>query len=403
MEEPYQDSKKGVLNMSEKRKDKNGRILQKGESQRKDGIYQYRYTDSKGKRQCIYASDLKELRNKEKEIQKIIDKGGDYVAGNITVSKLVERYFELKQNLRMKTKELYTSKIKFIQKMDFGNLKIKDIKTSQAKKWVIELSEQGFAYGNIKTTCAILYAAFQMAVEEDILVKNPFNFHVQNVIEKNTKKRTSLTDEQQKIFLDYVYYNSKFSKYYDELVFLLETGLRVSEMCGLTVEDVDLDEKCIILDKQLLKDSHGNYYIEYPKTESGNRKIPLSMAAFDILKRRIEEGKYLTNIIIDGKSRFIFFNTTKVPRTAHNYDYICRTIMKSFNRDYPHIYMPAITPHILRHTYCSNMQKKNINPKILQYLMGHAHVDLTLNTYSHSHYGEVIESLSSIPEYNQEA
>ena len=57
--------------MSEKRKDNKGRILRTGESQRKDLIYQYRYTDIRGKRQTVYSSDLKELREKEKEIQKL--------------------------------------------------------------------------------------------------------------------------------------------------------------------------------------------------------------------------------------------------------------------------------------------------------------------------------------------
>ena len=58
--------------MSEKRKDHKGRILKAGESQRKDGIYQYRYTDCRGKRQCVYSPTLQELRQKEKEIQKQI-------------------------------------------------------------------------------------------------------------------------------------------------------------------------------------------------------------------------------------------------------------------------------------------------------------------------------------------
>ena len=56
--------------MSEKRKDNKGRILRTGESQRKDLIYQYRYTDIRGKRQTVYSSDLKELREKEKENRK---------------------------------------------------------------------------------------------------------------------------------------------------------------------------------------------------------------------------------------------------------------------------------------------------------------------------------------------
>ena len=79
--------------MAEKRRDKKGRVLRTGESQRKtDGIYQYRYKDIWGKIQYIYSSDLDELREKEKEIQKKIDEGIDYTKGNINVLELVERY-----------------------------------------------------------------------------------------------------------------------------------------------------------------------------------------------------------------------------------------------------------------------------------------------------------------------
>ena len=78
------------LTMSEKRKDHKGRILRTGESRRKDLIYQYRYTDIRGKRQTVYSSDLRELREKEKEIQKQLDAGIDYAAGKITAIELVD-------------------------------------------------------------------------------------------------------------------------------------------------------------------------------------------------------------------------------------------------------------------------------------------------------------------------
>ena len=71
------------LTMSEKRKDNKGRILRTGESQRKGLIYQYRYTDIRSKQQTVYSSDLKELREKEKEIQKQLDDGIDYLPENL--------------------------------------------------------------------------------------------------------------------------------------------------------------------------------------------------------------------------------------------------------------------------------------------------------------------------------
>lgn len=91
----------------ERRKDSKGRVLKKGESERKDGRYQYRYIDAWKKRQTIYAFDLKELREKEKRIQKDIDDGINYAEGNITVAELVERYLALKQGVRYATRVTY--------------------------------------------------------------------------------------------------------------------------------------------------------------------------------------------------------------------------------------------------------------------------------------------------------
>ena len=90
--------------MSAKRKDKKGRVLRTGESQRKDLTYQYRYQDITGKRRTVYAPTLEELRAKEEEINNAVNIGVDYNAGNVTVLELLERYISLKQGVRNATK-----------------------------------------------------------------------------------------------------------------------------------------------------------------------------------------------------------------------------------------------------------------------------------------------------------
>ena len=56
--------------------------------------------------------------------------------------------------------------------------------------------------------------------------------------------------------------------------------------------------------------------------------------------------------------------------------------VQKYNRIY-HIQLPKITPHVCRHTYCSNMAKSGMNPKTFQYLMGHSDIGVTLNVYTH--------------------
>lgn len=142
--------------MSEKRKDHKGRILRTGESQRKDLIYQYRYTDIRGKRQTVYSSDLRELREKEKEIQKQLDAGINYAAGKIAVIELVERYISLKQGVHYNTKVGYNFVRNLIRQEDFGYRPIRDIKVSDAQRWIMKLHGDGKGYSTISPACGAL-------------------------------------------------------------------------------------------------------------------------------------------------------------------------------------------------------------------------------------------------------
>ena len=121
--------------MSQKRKDHKGRILKEGESQRKDLIYQYRYTDGKGVRRTIYDADLQELRQKARQIQAELNDGTEYEAGQITVMELLRKYVALKQGVRHNTKVGYSFVLNLVAKEDFGNRKISSIKVSDAKLW----------------------------------------------------------------------------------------------------------------------------------------------------------------------------------------------------------------------------------------------------------------------------
>ena len=86
--------------MAKKRKDSKGRVLKKGESQRKNGTYDYRYTTKKGKIVSVYAKTLEDLRQKEILIERDILDGIDYNAGEQTVSELVDKYINMKRKIK---------------------------------------------------------------------------------------------------------------------------------------------------------------------------------------------------------------------------------------------------------------------------------------------------------------
>ena len=147
--------------MSAKRKDKKGRVLRTGESQRKDLTYQYRYQDITGKRRTVYAPTLEELRAKEEEINNAVNIGVDYNAGNVTVLELLERYISLKQGVRNATKVGYGFVFNLVKKEDFGHRKIRDIKTSDAKLWLMKLQKDGRGYSTITSVRGVVKPACQ--------------------------------------------------------------------------------------------------------------------------------------------------------------------------------------------------------------------------------------------------
>ena len=382
--------------MSEKRKDSKGRILRTGESQRKDLTYQFRYTDITGKRRTIYAKDLKELRKQEEKIQKDIDDGINYCEGNINVIELVERYVSLKQGVRHATKVGYNFVLNLIRKEDFCCRRINTIKTSDAKLWFMKLQKDGRGYSTITSVRGVVKPAFQMACDEDIIRKNPFAFSLAGVVVNDSKKREALTPEEQNIFMAFVKEDSHYRRYYDEFNVLLGTGMRVSEFCGLTKDDLDFENRRIFVGKQLVKENKGAYHVEKTKTESGVRYIPMTDAVYEslqnILKNRKKPKK---EMMVDGYTGFILLDQNCNPKVALHLDHHMQWTMKKYRRTRKEP-LPTITPHVLRHTFCTNMANAGMDLKSLQYLMGHADAGVTMNVYTHASYAHAEQSMQKI-------
>lgn len=215
--------------MSEKRKDNKGRILKAGESQRKDNTYVYRYVDAHKKRRYVYASTLDELRQKENGIQRDLIDGIDYVAGEATVTELVKRYIGQRQGVKNKTQQGYKFILNLLSSEDFGCRQIRTIKPSDGKAFFIKLHNDGRGHATIVKVQSIIKPAFAMAVEDDILRRNPFSFSLKDVIPNDVEKREALSETDAESFLSFVQEDTRSQKYYDEIVILLGTGLRASE------------------------------------------------------------------------------------------------------------------------------------------------------------------------------
>lgn len=390
--------------MSEKRKDAKGRVLRAGESQRKDLIYQYRYTDIRGKRQTIYSSDLKELREKDKEIQKHLNDGIDYAAGQATVIALLERYIGLKQGVRYNTRVGYNFVLNLVKQEDFGYRQIGSIKVSDAQQWIIKLHKDGRGYSTITSVRGVVKPAFQMACNEDIIRRNPFDFKLVDVVPNDSKKRGAMTEEQQDLWMTFIREDKTYAKYYDEFVVLLGTGMRVSEFCGLTMNDLDFESRRIRVDHQLVRERSGKYYVEKTKTACGVRYIPMTDDVYQSLKNILARRKKVkVETIVDGYSGFILLDKDSKPKVALHIENEMRWAMKKYGKLHPDQPLPNITPHVFRHTFCTNMANAGMDVKTLQYLMGHSDVGVTLNIYTHASYDRAAEQMAKLVDFRDAA
>ena len=387
---------------NKKRKDKKGRILKTGESQRKDFVYQYRYTDFHGKRQTVYASTLQELRQKEKEIQKQVDDGLDYEAGQITVIELIEKYISLKQEVRYNTKVGYQFVLNLVKKEEFGYRKISTIKVSDAKQWFMKLQKDGRGYSTITSVRGVIKPAFQMAYDEDAVRKNPFAFKLTDAVVNDSEQRIALTDEQLEIWMDFIKNDNTYCKYYDEFVVLLETGMRVSEFCGLTKKDLDFKNRRIRVDHQLVRERGGKYYVEETKTSSGCRFLPMTDSIYQSLKNMLaRRPKVKKEVVVDGYTGFIMLDKNGNPKVALHVENEMRWAMKKYKKLHPDRPLPNITPHVFRHTFCTNYANAGMDIKDLQYLMGHSDAGVTLNVYTHANYAHAADQMAKITEFRQ--
>ena len=397
--------------MSEKRRDNRGRVLRFGESQRQDGRYAFKYKDNDGSVKFVYSWRLDKndrtpagkkrelsLREKEKQIEHdlfdhIVSNGGNY-----TVLELVKKYVSLKTGVRHNTEANYIFVINIIAKADFGKLRIDKVHLSDAKGWLIKLQREGRGYSTIHSVRGVLRPAFQMAVDDDLIRKNPFNFELASVIVNDSVTREAITRKQEREFLSFIQADEHFSRYYDGIYILFHTGLRISEFCGLTIGDIDFREMRINVDHQLQRKRDMTYVVEPTKTTSGTRMVPMTKEVADCFRRILANRiKPKVEPMIDGYTGFLFLDKNEMPMVALHWEKYFKHILDKYNSIYKE-QLPKITPHVCRHTFCSNMAKSGMNPKALQYIMGHSDISVTLNTYSHVGFEDAKEELSRVAE-----
>ena len=383
--------------MSEKRRDSKGRLLKTGEIQRADGRYLYKYVDKAGKTRYAYSwklvptdlvpkgkRDGKSLRELETEIQRDLQDGIDTTGGKMTLCQLYAKQNAQRANVKESTRQGRKKLMRTLEGDILGARSIDSIRLSDAKEWALRMKEKGFSYNTINNHKRSLKASFYIAIQDDYVRKNPFDFKLSEVIENDTKEKVALTEEEEQALLSFIKTDNVYHKYYDEVLILLKTGLRISELCGLTMADIDFKNEVVVVSHQLLKSKEQGYYIETPKTKSGVRNVPLSKETIQAFHRVMKKRPKIRSMEIDGHKDFLFVNSKGKPKVAIDYTTLFVRMVKKYNKHHKDKPLPHITPHTLRHTFCTRLASKNMNPKDLQYIMGHSNISITMNWYAHA-------------------
>lgn len=286
-----------------KRRDSKHRVLRQGESIRADGKYQFKYHVN-GKPKFVYSWRLEptdklpqgkkpclSLRELEKQIGYDLDSQIDPSRKNMTVMELVERYLDTKTGVKPSTLSNYKFVRNLLAKEDFSGKKIRDVKTSDAKLFLIKLQRDGKRHSSVKTVRGVLRPAFQMAVDDDCLQKNPFSFELAGVVVNDSVTREAITKDQMRKFLKFVHDDNCYCKYYEVFYILFHTGMRISEFCGLTLSDLDMEKRIINIDHQLQRTSEMEYLVSSTKTNAGTRKIPMTDGVFRCFQAIIEDRR----------------------------------------------------------------------------------------------------------------
>ena len=177
--------------------------------------------------------------------------------------------------------------------------------------------------------------------------------------------------------------------------------MRISEFCGLTLKDIDLENRTINIDHQLQRTSDMRYIIETTKTDAGTRVLPITENVAQMFQAIIEDRNApKMEKAIDGYSGFLFYDDNGMPLVAMHWQHRFNHMVGRYNDIY-RVQMPNITHHVCRHTYCSNMAKSGMNPKTLQYLMGHSDISVTMNVYTHIGFDDVEEELKRMEEFRK--
>ena len=389
----------------DRRKDSRGRRLYKGESERKDGRYMYRFTDGTGKRRCVYSRSLRTLRDKERQIFADLN-DGILPCETVTLNEMYKRYMECIRGIRSNTRVNYEYLFTHYIMEGLGKRKIREIRYSDLRLFYNGLIDRGLGLHTLQKLQSILHPVFQLAVRDGLIRMNPsegLGAELRKSYEVPPEKPAALTKGEEKSLLTFVKESELFKRWYTLIAVLLGTGCRIGELIALRWEDIDFKNRIIRICHTCISQSRGKgtkgLYISAPKTRAGVREIPMLPVVERLLlmerENQMMKGVSNQTVLYDQEgnsySGFVFANKNGGMLTGALINRALRRIADAWNKEElkeaarigrPSALLPDFTAHQLRHTFCTRLCERESNLKAIQEIMGHSDIRVTMNVYA---------------------
>ncbi|MBC9786429.1 site-specific integrase [Heliobacterium chlorum] len=302
------------------------------------------------------------------------------IPSTITLGEWMDIWLEqyARPNVRPKTYECYEYITRLHLKPKLGNVKIQSLQTTQLQRLLNEKRQSGLATRTVELILTTARTALKQAMHDELINKNAAD-HVRKP-KPSPKQISVFTVDQMKEFM----FVAEEDRLWIAFKLLLGTGMRVGELLALKWGDINLERGHIDVTKGtvLVKNEHGpnktHQIIQEPKTKNGYRRIPITEDLVRQLKRwhflqffekKNAEGKYEDSGLVV---------TTKKGRMVTQ-----RNLATKFHRLLAKAEIPKTNLHSLRHTYATRLLEAGVHPKVVQELLGHGSIRITLDTYSH--------------------
>lgn len=365
-------------------KDLRNKELGLGIIQRKDGLYMARFTSKSGKRIALTDPDLKCLRMRF-EKAKVEDYESQGVAArNYSIKEWYDFWIENIKKPQGVTQQyldhLETAFNKYIIKKDRGNISIREFRMIDVQLIVNEASNDSVTAAiNI---LSVLKQMFNVAYENDLIKKNPAkSIHISKPRRRATE---AMSRKDEEVLITHI--ASQHLK--DMVLLMLNTGLRLSELLGLSFDEVDLEKRYICIRHQL--SYRRNEEGEYTFAETKNKKsriIPLNKTAYEILDRNIKKRKPELGKTYRGKSsisdELIFVSSFGDAYNRAGFSSSLGYCIEKAKRSGYEFECPRLSPHIFRHTFATRCLEAGMTPNTVSSLLGHGTIRMTLS-YVHN-------------------